>query len=210
MKSGWPVLLAFALVAIVSILVLRGRAERAEAEVLRWHAVADSTTEWARDSLEVAAAEVKRARGDEQAAEALAAHAQAYTDTLHVEVERVRLVTVPDTCRGIVAARDSLIDRAVMTAEGWRAAYRYQLRSSMRLHRAYALSAWALDSVTTVLESRPKPRGKWTPRLSAFAGVWTDKSYDAGLELRIGHVEVLGGLCDGRRCGRIGVRYPLF
>lgn len=214
MKAAAYAVLALLVAAILgNVLQFRWfgvAASQHEEERRLWNAQMDSTTEWARDSVQLAKAELEKAQDALDAAFVLAGHAQARTDTLRIEVERVRLIEVPDTCRAVVAARDSLIERGRIVAEGYEAAYRNQARATTRALRSASLYGLAYDSVAAVLEARPRPRGKWSPRLAVVAGVWDDRSYDAGLEIKIGHVEVLGGLCDSRRCGRIGVRYPLF
>lgn len=211
----WSTVIGLALVAAIAVLALRcrteqARAEQAEAEELAWHARAVRTAEWAHDSLEIASAAVRQAVRDREVAEALAAHAQAYTDTVEVQVERVRLVTVPDTCRSIVVARDSVIDRLRMVSQGWRSAYLHQTRATSSALRAGALKDTVIDSIAAVLEGRPRPRGEWAPRLTADAGIWSDGMYDAGLTLKLSNFRVYGGLRDGRKYARVGVSYPLW
>lgn len=193
MKTAVHAALALVIVALLGGNVLQSRwldaaALEHEEDRRLWNAQMDSTSEWARDSVQLAKTEWRQAKGALDAAFVLAGHAGAYTDTLRIEVERVRLVQVPDTCAAAVASRDSLIERGSVVAAGYEAAYRYQARATTRALRTASLYGLAYDSVSAALEARPRPRSRWLPRVvvGPYAGIDSNLRRSTGVAITAG------------------------
>lgn len=142
-------------------------------------------------------ARVERARAD--SALSFADSVQSHADSIVAAVdarapeirERVRIVRetvpVPDTCRPVVAQRDSLIDELTEQNDQLRIAYTEQ-RSAAEILRASNLGLVAtVDSLMAVLEDRPQSR-RWLPeiRIGPQVGVGIDGKFHAGVGLNIG------------------------
>lgn len=174
MRGGWPVAIVLAAIAVVAVLILRGRLSSAEADARRFQQRAEHVESVVVPELkQQAALNASWAQQAEHRADSIARNVEVRVDTLEVRVRDVRLIPVPDTCRTVVAKRDTIIDRYAVAVTGLQAAYRHQLEARFRTLRALSLTSSALDSVSAVLESRPKPRSRWIPdvRPGAFAGL---------------------------------------
>lgn len=133
-----------------------------------------------------AVAGAERARADSAAiaasvesrrADSTAAYAEALAATTRERVRIVRdTVAVPEPCEEIVAQRDELIDSLIVEADSWRDAYHAERRAVDALRIANTALTVAYDSLTAVLEDRPRPRPRWAPSLQAgvFAGICSD------------------------------------
>ena len=178
-----------AIAAVVAAVVISGYC--VDAEFRRWNdrverALAFAVTEAARADTAVVLAAAISARADSIAAEA-AARAPLIRERIRVVRDTV-LLPVPDTCRPVVAQRDSIIDDLVVESDQWRVAYFEGKDAASMLLQSYNFLRTAYDSLVVVLEARPKPRSRWAPTLhvGAIAGICTTGQFCAGLGAGVG------------------------
>lgn len=164
------VLLVAAAALVFRVVRMSARYDAAE---VAWNAKADSALAYA--ALESARADSAAQEADyfEAKAELNAKLADERGRAVRERVVEVRAVEVPDTCVTFVAPRDSLIDSAIEEADTWRAAYEDEHTANLWLHTANASLTAVNDTLTLTLQSRPKPRPSWMPRVGVgpFVGV---------------------------------------
>lgn len=182
-RAPW-VLIALLLAALLMLVAMRASADR---EARAWESRAEIAETFAAEQRHRADANMALALQYEQLADSVVEVIRVRVDTLRERVVEVRSAAVPDTCREIVAARDSLIDAYDATAVTWRMAYDAQVEASKRLHNTVDLLTLANDSLSVTLAARPRPRSRLVPALrpAVFAGVCSDgrRCVGAGISL---------------------------
>lgn len=182
--SGWLIALAIVLALLVGWLYVD--AARADRVAREWEERASSAEDFAEEQQQRADSTMELVDEYQRLADSVAVVTVTTVDTLRIEVERARLVEVPDTCRQLVAQRDSLIDEYDYAARSWSDAYARQMAANVELRSTVTTLRTGLDSLEATIASRPKPRSRWLPALrpGVFAGMCADgPCYGAGLTL---------------------------
>lgn len=184
--NGWLILLVVVLLLLVGWLYVD--AARADRIAREWEERAQSAEDFAEEQRERADSTMELADSYQRLADSITVVTVTTVDTLRVEVERVRLVEVPEEAREIVAQRDSLIDRFDAAVRSWRAAYERQMAANVELRSTVSTYRIALDSLEAVIADRPRPRSRWLPdlRVGPAAGLCTDLKPCSGMMLTLG------------------------
>lgn len=176
-----PVLIAVLVIGIGALSIRHRVAEAA------WHARVEEALKRAAVTDSVAAERAEVAERLEQENAVLVSALEEQGRRTRERVVAVREVEVPDSCAPFVYWRDQIIDELVAEADGWREALENERKVAAALREAYNTAAASNTELVELLESRPRPRARWLPRLGvgAFAGATFDGRPAMGVGLTV-------------------------
>jgi hypothetical protein len=166
MRLSKPLVIATAV--LVAAVVVSGWC--VDARFREWNERVERVEEFAEAETARANAEADRADGEKARADSAVTAARERAPEIRERIVRVREESPPDP------ARDSIIDDLAADNEQLVQAYDSVSTAYDRLRGSYNSLLVVNDSLSTVLDARPKPRPRWMPSLQVgvFAGVCSD------------------------------------
>jgi len=163
-------------IAVISVAAVVVSGLFIDARFRKWNERVERVQEFAKAETARADSAVAEADAEEARADSIAEEASSRAPIIRERIVIIREEPIPEECEDFVIPRDSIIDELLVESEQWETAYEAETRAVGKLRFAYTRLGVVNDSLSTVLDDRPRPRPAWMPSLEVgiFAGICTN------------------------------------